>query len=366
MIGLLRGMGAELVSVGHGRAGPSTDTANAFVAAWTLAGGHLAAVVDWPSTAASWLRQATRLTADDPDAWVISDRAQGWAPLAARLAESTAWGPARTVGFACLGDERLVELAGVATVEGMHGATATGGIWHVHHGRLICHRPARGHPDTTALISRPAREIAPGAIHVPGFLLLERQQELVRACRRWAQGPVPMRAATLPGGAVMSVRTVCLGWHWQPYRYTRTAGDAGGAAVEPLPGWLADLGRQALRSAHGDDYEARAYHPDAALINHYDASARLGMHQDAEERSDAPVVSLSIGDDCMFRFGNARTRGRPYTDVRLGSGDLFVFGGPSRFAYHGVPKVIAGSGDPATGLSSGRLNITLRVTGLAD
>lgn len=218
VIGLLRGMGAELVSVGHGRADPSTDTANAFAAAWTLAGGHLAAVVGWPSTAASWLRQATRLTADEPDAWVISDRAQGWAPLAARLAESTGWDPVRTVGFAGLGDERLLELAGTATVEGMHGATATGGIWHVHHGRLIRHMPTRPHPDATALISRPARELAPGAIHVPGFLSLERQQELVRACRRWAQGPVPIRAATLPGGAVMSVRTVCLGWHWQPHR----------------------------------------------------------------------------------------------------------------------------------------------------
>jgi alkylated DNA repair protein (DNA oxidative demethylase) len=90
----------------------------------------------------------------------------------------------------------------------------------------------------------------------------------------------------------------------------------------------------------------------------------MGMHQDKDERSDAPVVSLSIGDTCLFRFGNTETRGRPYTDVQLASGDLFVFGGPSRFAYHGVPKVYPGTGDPATGLASGRLNLTLRVTGL--
>ena len=69
----------------------------------------------------------------------------------------------------------------------------------------------------------------------------------------------------------------------------------------------------------------------------------MGMHQDKEERADAPVVSLSIGDTCVFRFGNTETRGRPYTDVELRSGDLFVFGGPSRWAYHGVPKILPGT-----------------------
>jgi alkylated DNA repair protein (DNA oxidative demethylase) len=83
------------------------------------------------------------------------------------------------------------------------------------------------------------------------------------------------------------------------------------------------------------------------------------------ERSGAPVVSLSIGDGCVFRFGNAETRGRLYTGIALQSGDLFVFGGPSRFAYHGVPRMLPGTADPAYGLTSGRLNITLRVTGLS-
>jgi len=78
----------------------------------------------------------------------------------------------------------------------------------------------------------------------------------------------------------------------------------------------------------------------------------------------APVVSLSIGASCLFRFGNTSGRSRPWTDVQLESGDLFVFGGPARLAYHGVPKTIAGTGDPDTGLPSGRLNITLRESGL--
>ena len=163
----------------------------------------------------------------------------------------------------------------------------------------------------------------------------------------------------------MSVQTVCLGWHWLPYRYSRTADDVDGAAVTPFPDWLGELGRRALADAYGDPVAAAVYEPDAALVNFYDEHARMGMHRDKDEASDAPVVSLSIGDTCVFRFGNTGGRGRPYTDVELVSGDLFVFGGPARFAYHGVPKVRPGTADPATGLTTGRLNITLRVTGLS-
>jgi alkylated DNA repair protein (DNA oxidative demethylase) len=153
----------------------------------------------------------------------------------------------------------------------------------------------------------------------------------------------------------MSVQSLCLGRRWVPYRYLDEVG------VE-LPGWLAALGREALSEAYGND---QRFSPDTALVNFYDAGAgaKMGLHQDKEERSGAPVVSLSLGDRCVFRFGNTETRGKPYTDVELASGDLFVFGGPSRFAYHGVPKVYAGTADPALGLS-GRLNITLRETGL--
>jgi alkylated DNA repair protein (DNA oxidative demethylase) len=219
--------------------------------------------------------------------------------------------------------------------------------------------------DVMTSLFPPARaEIAPGAVHVPGWLTLDRQRELVAACREWARGPAPMRHTKLPSGGVMSVQTVCLGWHWLPYRYSRTADDVDGAPVAQFPDWLAELGRRAVADAYEDRGAGERYHPDAALINFYADGAKLGMHQDKEERSEQPVVSLSIGDDCVFRFGNTETRGRPYSDVPLRSGDLFVFGGPSRFAYHGVPKTLPGTADPATGLENGRLNLTLRVTGL--
>lgn len=214
------------------------------------------------------------------------------------------------------------------------------------------------------LLPRPRAEIAPGAVHVPGWLGPAEQRTVVAACRAWARGPVPMRAPTLPTGHRMSVRTACVGWYWRPYAYTRTAVDAGGERVAPFPAWLVELGRRAVADAYGDTAAARSYTPDVALVNYYGDRARMGMHQDRDERAREPVVSLSIGDTCVFRFGNTETRNRPYTDVELASGDLFVFGGPSRLAYHGVPRVRTGTADPATGLASGRLNITLRVTGL--
>lgn len=214
-----------------------------------------------------------------------------------------------------------------------------------------------------ALPQRP-RTVAPGAVHIPGWLDLARQRRLVEACREFGRGPVPYRAATLPGGHDMSVQTLCLGWHWRPYKYTRTADDVNGARVPDFPAWLADWGRQALADAYGDPAAASAYHPDTALVNFYADTARMGMHQDKDEQADFPVVSLSVGDDCLFRFGNAETRTKPYTDIRLRSGDLFVFGGPARFAYHGVPRIYPGTADPGCGLAAGRLNLTMRVTGL--
>jgi alkylated DNA repair protein (DNA oxidative demethylase) len=161
----------------------------------------------------------------------------------------------------------------------------------------------------------------------------------------------------------MSVRTVCLGWHWYPYRYSRFVDDGDGEPVTPFPDWLGDLGRRAVADAYRDQAEGERYRPDIALVNYYDADAKMGLHVDRDERSPAPVVSLSLGAACVFRFGNTENRNRPWTDVELESGDLFVFGGPSRLAYHGVPRTCPGTEPADLGLPVGRLNITLRVSG---
>lgn len=209
------------------------------------------------------------------------------------------------------------------------------------------------------LFPRARTQVAPGAVHLPDWLDAAQQRALLDACRDWARPPAGLRTVRTPGGGTMTARQVCLGRHWYPYAYARTVVDGDGAPVKPFPRWLGELGRRAVRDTLGGpapDY-------DIALINFYDADARMGMHRDSDEKSDAPVVSLSLGDTCVFRFGNVETRTRPYTDVELRSGDLFVFGGPSRLAYHGVPRVHAGTAPPPLGLT-GRLNITLRVSGL--
>lgn len=163
----------------------------------------------------------------------------------------------------------------------------------------------------------------------------------------------------------MSVASLHLGWHWLPYRYSKFAEDSDGAPVKPFPGWLAGLGRRALADAYAGQQPGPAYDPDVALVNFYDGQARMGMHADKDERSLAPVVSLSLGASCVFRFGNPQSRNKPWQDIHLESGDLFVFGGPSRLAYHGVTRTFPGTGPADIGLPEGRLNITLRESGLS-
>jgi alkylated DNA repair protein (DNA oxidative demethylase) len=212
------------------------------------------------------------------------------------------------------------------------------------------------------LFPRDRTEVAPGAVHVPDWLDARAQRELLAACREWARPPAGLRTVRTPGGGTMTARQVCLGRHWYPYGYARTVVDGDGAPVKPFPKWLGELARRAVTDTLGASAVADAAY-DIALVNFYDGDARMGMHRDGDEHSGAPVVSLSLGDTCVFRFGNTETRTRPYTDVELRSGDLFVFGGPSRFAFHGVPRVLAGTAPARLGLT-GRLNVTLRVSGL--
>jgi alkylated DNA repair protein (DNA oxidative demethylase) len=124
-----------------------------------------------------------------------------------------------------------------------------------------------------------------------------------------------------------------------------------------------DLLPGAVAEACGPD-SASSYAPDAAIVNLYAAGAHLGLHLDGEEPSDAPVVTLSLGDTCVFRFAGVGRRNGPFTDVELRSGDLLVFGGPSRRIHHGVPKVFEGTAPADLGLPPGRVSITLRETGL--
>ncbi|WP_322748915.1 MULTISPECIES: alpha-ketoglutarate-dependent dioxygenase AlkB [unclassified Frankia] len=221
------------------------------------------------------------------------------------------------------------------------------------------------------LFGRSTAVVAPGAVLLPDWLDSVEQRRMLGAARRWAAPPAGLRHPRMPDGTPLRVASVCLGWHWSPYRYSRYADDSDGdgAPVKPLPAWLVEMARAAVVDASGIDptvsAEPASYCPDAAIVNYYDDNARLGLHQDRAEHTMAPVVSFSIGNVCVFRFGNPHTRTRPWRDVELRSGDLFVFGGPSRLAYHGVPRTMPGSAPPELGMRHGRLSVTVRETGLA-
>ncbi|HYD10523.1 MAG TPA: alpha-ketoglutarate-dependent dioxygenase AlkB [Acidimicrobiales bacterium] len=204
-------------------------------------------------------------------------------------------------------------------------------------------------------------ELLPGVVHVRHWLTTDEQRGLAEAFREWARPPAGLRHPRVPAGHVMSIQSVCLGWHWSPYAYSRTADDTDGAPVKPMPAHVVELARRAVADAYGD---AGTFTPDAAIVNLYPPGATLGLHQDGEEPAAHPVVTIALGDSGIFRLAGVDRRTGPFTDVELVSGDLLVFGGPNRLIFHGVPKVFPGTAPVELGLPPGRLSITVRQTGL--
>ena len=203
------------------------------------------------------------------------------------------------------------------------------------------------------------REIAPGAFLLSRYMTLAAQRLLVDECRTLMDGEVPAYVPVVRGGGSMHVRMLCLGRHWNGklYRYEPTRSDFDDRPVLPLPNHFRALGRACAASA------GMSLDPDLCIINYYDASGRMGLHQDKDEtaRSIAaglPVVSISLGDTARFLFGGMKRRD-PVESMALESGDVFVFGGPARLRYHGVSRVVPAT-SPAELALSGRLNLTFR------
>lgn len=167
-------------------------------------------------------------------------------------------------------------------------------------------------------------------------------------------------------GIRLSIRVVCLGWHWFAYKYSKTRDDCDHLACKLFPTELDELASRAL-AVTLPQYQQSL--PDVAIINCYGQGAKLGMHQDKSEsqtvrNAGSPIIiSISLGDTCLFRFGNAENRNGTHQDIELKSGDLFVFGGASRMAFHSVMKVYSGTAPSELGMRTGRLNITIRETG---
>ena len=106
------------------------------------------------------------------------------------------------------------------------------------------------------------------------------------------------------------------------------------------------------------DEIADAPPPECCLVNLYRPGARMGLHQDKDETAlSAPVVSVSLGDDALFRIGGTDRKGATKS-LKLQSGDVLLFGGPARLAYHGIDRIFPGTSTLVPG--GGRINLTLR------
>ena len=138
--------GARTIAIGTGRSPAAIRAAAGITSRWETAGGTVLCAVTWPEAAASWLRQAVRFAAADPDLWIMAGPAAGWAQMTRRLLWSTPWQPGRTIASAALGTEHAVALVGGHNVPGLAGATADGGTWQVSNGNLQVGRVLKDTP----------------------------------------------------------------------------------------------------------------------------------------------------------------------------------------------------------------------------
>jgi DNA oxidative demethylase len=187
----------------------------------------------------------------------------------------------------------------------------------------------------------------------PGYLNRAAQEALVAALRQVFER-APLYTAHMPkSGRPMSVRmSNCgpLGWFSDErgYRY-EAAHPQTGRPWPPMPDTLI---------AMWNDVGGYRHPPEACLVNYYGATAKMGLHQDRDEVDfTAPVISLSLGDSCLFRIGGLR-RGDPTRSFRLDSGDVLVLSGQARLAFHGVDRIYPGTSTLLA--EGGRINLTIR------
>jgi alkylated DNA repair protein (DNA oxidative demethylase) len=196
-------------------------------------------------------------------------------------------------------------------------------------------------------------ELAPGVILLREYFVRQEQEALVGQVLQRAEAAPFYRPVMPRSGKPFSVDETNfgpLGWmsDVSGYRYAPLHPTTGHPWPD-IPDALVELWRAV------SDYPLP---PQCCLVNVYRDGARMGLHQDRDEAAtEAPVVSVSLGDDALFRFGGASRKGTT-TSVLLASGDVLTFGGPSRLMFHGIDRVIGGSSTLVPG--GGRINLTLR------
>jgi alkylated DNA repair protein (DNA oxidative demethylase) len=185
-----------------------------------------------------------------------------------------------------------------------------------------------------------------------GLLDRAAQQALV-ADLRAVLAQAPLVQPVTPRGRPMSVRmSACGAYGWitdrRGYRYERR--HPSGVDWPPIPASVLAIWEAVADCARS---------PECCLINWYGEGARMGLHQDKDEGDfSCPVVSVSLGDEGLFRMGNVE-RGGKTESLWLQSGDVVVMGGAARLAHHGVDRIRFGSSTLLK--DGGRINLTLRV-----
>lgn len=196
-------------------------------------------------------------------------------------------------------------------------------------------------------------DVAPGVILWPGALARATQEGLAREIFARAEKAPFYRPMMPKSGKPFSVEETnfgTLGWFSDKngYRYIAKHPETGGS-WPAIPDVLIALWKVAAPDSAL---------PECCLVNLYREGAKMGLHQDRDEEAlDAPVVSVSLGDDALFRIGGESRKG-PTKSVKLSSGDVIAFGGPARLAFHGIDRVMAGTSTLVPG--GGRINLTMR------
>lgn len=192
-----------------------------------------------------------------------------------------------------------------------------------------------------------------GLDYHPNLLERPQQEALVEALRQ-AVAQAPLFTPVMPRtGRPFSVRMTNLGkLGWvsdrQGYRYQPLHPETE-QPWPPMPEVLLDIWSKVSKVQH---------EPEACLVNFYQQGAKMGLHQDKDEEDfSAPVVSVSLGDTAVFRFGGTGRGGKTQT-LKLASGDVVVMGGAARLCFHGIDRVIAGTSTLLK--EGGRINLTMR------
>jgi len=176
--------------------------------------------------------------------------------------------------------------------------------------------------------------------------------EMVESIREIVR-QAPFNTLRTPSGKKMSVKMTSAGncgWFSDQHGYRYEPMQSDGKQWPPIPPLVLEIWQNLV---------SMEKNPDTCLINYYEANAKMGLHQDRDEKDFSwPVLSISLGDEALFRIGNAY-RGGKTESFWLHSGDVVIMGGDARLCYHGIDRIKFGTSNLLR--QSGRINLTLRV-----